>query len=131
MSKLFRLKTSQAQKDFSNISVNIDKQENNLLSLYCLYTEQTKSTVLRGMIDNWKKELDVTEEEMLDRLVERALSNWKGRWNYSNNWDKTFDEFVTDIENILRSRGLNKSQIEYIKDCIKNKINDTKNEKDE
>lgn len=129
MNKLFRLKTSQTQRDFRNISVHIDKKENNLLSLYCLYTEQTKSTILRGLIGDWIKELDVSEQEMLDRLVVRAANNWKGRKASSDNWDKIFDEFMIDIENTL-SRGLNKTQIEYIKNRVKEKINDTKDKED-
>jgi len=130
MSKLFRLKTSRIEKDFSNVSVYIDKQKNNLLSLYCLYTEQTKSAIVRGLIDNWENELDVSEEEMLNRLADRAANNWKGRWAYSDNWDKSFDEFMTDVENTLHSKGLGRTQIENIKTQVKNKIDGTKDKED-
>lgn len=127
MSKLFRLNTKKTKEDLKNFGVYVDKNTHNLLSLYCLYTEQTKSTVFRNLIDKWKSKLDVTEGEMLERLASRAANNWKGRWAQSDNWDKTFDEFITDIENTLRSRGLNQKQIEYIENRVKQIIDGTKN----
>ena len=82
------------------------------LAMYTLAKEQTKSEVIRNLIEDWVKSSEISDNELLQEIISKVKTQWKLQKHSDSSLN--FDYFKRNIHQELTRKGMQEDYIELI-----------------
>lgn len=114
---LLKSKKQDLKKDTGFIGASMPRETVSFLSLFCLATGVTKTSILQRLLYRWTKQQkeNYSEKELIKRVVNRALDAWIVFPKKNAN----FATFKNCLEIEFKNRGIDKHVIDIIlKDLV-------------
>lgn len=99
------------------VGVQVPLQSHNFLTLYSLAKGISKAHLLQTLIDDWEKDFEGEESNLIKELSNRINEEWKVR--IKEHPKASFNEFKNLLEKELFWKGLTAKQIDIILKQIK------------
>lgn len=94
------------------VGVHLPMSLYNQLSLYSIAKATPKSTLFRGLIEEWLEAEQLSEEELLGEITERVKRSWRRR--KKKHPRANFSDFLNELKQELTSKGLTVPQIKQV-----------------